>query len=82
MAMTALAYPLRPAAPLPGFFADLRAASALFLRRRADRAALARARHVDPRLLEDMGIAAEVPRPVVGGWDDLRPNGMLLGRRA
>ena len=33
-----------------------------------------------PRLLADMGIEAMVPRPAVGGWSALTPNGLLVRR--
>ena len=78
MTTTALFNPVRPAAPLPGFVDDLRVALRTFRQRRADRAALAGARWLGPRLLADMGIEALVPRPAVGGWDALRPNGFLV----
>ena len=81
MTATALFDSVRPAAPLPGFLDDLRVALQTFRRRRADRAALARARSLGPRLLADMGIAAIVPRPAIGGWDGLRPNGFLVRPR-
>jgi len=82
MTMTAIAPSVRAAAPVPAFLDDLRAAVRTFRARRADRAALARAARLGPRLLADMGIAEAVPRPAVGGWDDLRPNGLLVaGRR-
>jgi hypothetical protein len=81
MTATALFNPVRPAAPLPGLLDDLRAAWHTFRRRRADRAALASAHRLGPRLLADMGIAAIVPRPAVGGWDELRPNGFLVRSR-
>jgi uncharacterized protein YjiS (DUF1127 family) len=50
-------------------------------RQRADRAALVRAGSLGSRLLADMGLEEEAVRPVVGGWDALRPNGFLVRRR-
>ncbi|HVL22081.1 MAG TPA: hypothetical protein VM422_14060 [Amaricoccus sp.] len=43
----------------------------------ADRRALARARHLGPRLLADMGLEPE-GHPLVGDWEALLPNGYLV----
>lgn len=50
------------------------------MRRIEDRRALEHARRLGPRLRADMGIETEA-RSLVGGWDDLRPNGWLVSRR-
>lgn len=44
----------------------------------ADRAALARAGRLGPRLMADMGLDADTTRALVGDWDQLRPNGWLV----
>ena len=81
MTMTAVVHPVRFTAPVPAFLDDLRVAFYTFRQRRAERAALARAARLGPRLLEDMGIATAVPRPLVGAWDELPSNGFLVRRR-
>jgi hypothetical protein len=81
MTMAAVVHPVRFAAPLPAFFEDLLVAFRTFRQRRTDRAALARAARLGPRMLADMGLEGLVPRPVVGGWDDLRLNRPLLPLR-
>lgn len=78
MSVAALPLPVRAAGPVPAFLDDIWAAALVFRRRRSDRAALAHAARLGPRLLADMGIAEAVPRPVVGGWNNLRPNSFLV----
>ena len=64
--------------PLPA----IRAAWHAWLRRRADRNALALAGLRGPRLVADMGLDPEAVRAATGGsWDDLSPNGFLVHRR-
>lgn len=61
-------------------FHALRAAWLAHRRRRADRLALVRAR-LDSRLLDDMGIAPDEAKALVGDWEHLSPNGFLIRPR-
>jgi hypothetical protein len=69
----------------PLWTAPLRAVREAWLnhrQRRENRLALARIGRLDPRLQADMGFDPEgVGAALGGGWDDLRPNGLLLRRR-
>lgn len=62
-------------------FDGLRAFWLAHREREATRAALRRAGRLGPRLLADMGIDPDTAARVGGGWDGLRPNGLLVHRR-
>lgn len=58
-----------------------RAALGAWRQRASNVRALARAGRLGPRLLADMGIEEGTARAVVGDWDDLRPNLLLVRPR-
>ena len=50
--------------------------------RRQNRLALARIGRLEPRLQADIGFdPGDVRAALGGGWDDLRPNGLLVRQR-
>ena len=81
MTATALFKSRSPAASLPGLLDDLRAAWHTFRRRRADRASPSERAPASGHVLADMGIAAIVPTPAVGGWGRAQANGFLVRSR-
>jgi uncharacterized protein YjiS (DUF1127 family) len=56
----------------------LMAAWQAFRRAREERRALAQIARLGPRLIRDIGLDPEQVRGQVGGWDDLRPTGLLF----
>ena len=80
MTATALFIPYAPAAPLPGLLDDPGRVGTPSVAT-PDRAALAARTGSGHGVLADVGIAAIVPRPAVGGSDKVRPNGCLVRSR-
>ena len=74
MSMTIPAGGLR-SAHRPALLDAVRGAWHAYLERRAQRLAL---RHLDPRLLADMGIDPATVRSVSGGWEELMLNSLLM----
>jgi hypothetical protein len=85
MAATLAAERFRDRSPAPAIPGVLVAAWRGFLRRREERRTLLLIWRLGPHLVRDMGLDPDALRATVGGgWDDLRPSGLLAlapGRR-
>jgi uncharacterized protein YjiS (DUF1127 family) len=56
----------------------LMAAWQAFRHAREERRALGQISRLGPHLIRDMGLDPEAVREQVGGWEDLRPTGLLF----